>query len=170
MPLTNTSMRAIKLARTDSVPPPSSGRIDPWAGSPFEWMRRSDVDPNVAGVNFFARLCELHLGEKPKPTAVGGVHLLRGRRLYVCSDVADEFFSVWAPTEPDYDIFVAVTVMPSDAAIWAIPRSVILSHLSDDEEDPAALELSFRMQEVPDWLESSGGTIERGLAALIRSL
>lgn len=169
MPLTNTSMRAIKLARTDSVPPPSCGRVDPWAGSPFEWMRRSDVDPNVAGVNFFARLCELHLGEKPKPVD-DGVYTLRGRRLYVCSDVSDDIFSVWAPTAPRYDIFVAVTVMPSDAAIWAVPKSTVLVNIADDESDPAALEISFRVDEVPEWLDSSGGTIERGLASLIRCL
>lgn len=174
MPLTNTTHRAIRLAVADTLPP---SQRNAWMGSPFEWMLRDDVDFQVAGQALFERLCEFHLGKSL-------IRSSRGNGNYILPDhgvlklnvaLSERSFTFSVPTKVagpgHYDVFVALAVAPTDAAIWSIPRADLVKRLGyDGNPEVSDIEFVLDMSDLPEWSEKCGGTIERGLAALVRLL
>lgn len=134
-------------------------------------MLREDIDFQVAGQALFERLCEFHIGTALFSSKKGLYDLSDGHHFKLHTALSEDQFVFSVATKPVYDVFVALAVMPNDASIWSIPRVELLKNLGYANNPKVSdVEFVLDMTDLPDWADRYGGTIERGLAALLRLL
>lgn len=152
-----------------------------WAGSPFAWIKTRPSRQVGA------------IGEK----LVAGWLAARGFNVTRSGDsdadrvvedlrVEIKFSTKWAAggykfqqlRDQRYDLAICLGVSPFDAHCWAIPKTYIMrlwkvehrissQHGGESGADTAWIDV--RPESPPDWLNSFGGSMSEGIAALARA-
>ena len=158
--MTRTSARALDIARKDSSPPSS-----PWSGSPFEWMKDGRVAEYKAGADFFVRLCELHFGSVPVRTTTPKHFVVRDQVVCLAFQATVDELAMKVQFHDEVDKYALLAVNPSDAFLWVISAEDMYRETGHDR----SVTFTFNLASPPDWIVKYGGSIEQGLASLIRS-
>jgi hypothetical protein len=146
------------------------GESDPWAGSPFAWVRT--LPSRQRG----------KIGEQ----LVAGWCAAKGLDVLVCKDsqadriiagcrVEIKFSTLWASgvykfqqiRDQDYDYAVCLGVSPFDAQGWLVPKDLLRQHVIGHTSQHRGARgrdtfwLSFRAEAPPEWLADCGGTLAK---------
>lgn len=157
------------LARTD----------DPWAGSPFEWIRKI-IAPRTRGKagELLAEAWLLRLGlPVAPPSNTGHDRLVAQRRVEIKfstpwrrSPRQPEYFKFQQIRDQDYEVALLLGLTPIRAQIWLVPKGELYHRATGQHGGAQSVVrwLSFPPESPPDWLQPFGGELEKA-EAVVRS-
>ncbi|MFB3882812.1 MAG: hypothetical protein ACE149_16230 [Armatimonadota bacterium] len=146
------------------------GRADPWAGSPFAWIRTlPSRQRGKIGEQLVAGWCAakgLDVTASPDSEAD---RVIAGRRVEV------KFSTVWASgvykfqqiRDHRYDYAICLGLAPFDAGCWLISKGLLRKYVIGHTPQHAGRRgtdtfwLSFPAGDPPEWLSTCGGTLAR---------
>lgn len=150
---------------------------DPWAGSPFAWLRKeSSRRRGAIGEQLLDRFLSTHGFRVERSKRTQADRIVNGRVAEV------KFSTLWASgvykfqqiRDQDYELLLCLGVSPYDAHGWAIPKHVIADHVIGrlgQHGGRSASEtgwISLRPGDPPEWMRPWGGTLRTALEALRR--
>jgi hypothetical protein len=165
-----------------SLEPASGFNPDPWAASPFGWIkRRPSRQIGSIGEKLASGWLALRGFDVARSPDSEADRLVNGHRVEV------KFSTLWASgrfkfqqlRDQRYDFALLLGVAPLDARCWLLPKAEILrrwqagdgitsQHTGAEGADTAWLDVA--LAEPPRWLKAYGGTLAEALPVLTRSL
>jgi hypothetical protein len=146
------------------------GEADPWAGSPFAWIRTlPSRQRGKIGEQLVAGWCAA------KGLDVIGSGDSEADRVIAGWRVEVKFSTLWASgvykfqqiRDQRYDYVICLGLAPFDARCWLIPKSVLREHVIGHTPQHAGRRgtdtfwLSLSAANPPEWLSDCGGTLAR---------
>ena len=146
------------------------GEADPWAGSPFAWIRTlPSRQRGKIGEQLVAGWCAAKGFDVTASGDSEADRVIAGWRVEV------KFSTRWASgvykfqqiREQSYDYVVCLGISPFDAQGWLISKSLLRRHVIGHTPQHAGARgtdtfwLSFPAAEPPKWLAECGGTLAR---------
>jgi len=144
------------------------GTDDPWAGSPFAWIRsRPSRQVGKIGEQLVAGWCAakgLDVTRSPNSEAD---RIIASRRVEI------KFSTLWASgvykfqqlRDQDYDYAICLGISPFDAHCWVISKSMLRKHVightpqHTGKRGTDTFWLSFDASSPPEWLVCCGGRL-----------
>lgn len=176
-PIRDPEVRALAAVseslRDDSI----SDKEDPWAGSPFAWIRtqssrrRGKIGEQLLSGYLASR--DFTVGPSKSSQADRQVN---GKLVEV------KFSTLWEQgtytfqqvRDQEYDLLVCLGISPFDAHCWVLPKSVLKTHVigkMGQHSGGQAAEtawFSFPPDDPPEWLRSYGGGLRDALPLMRR--
>lgn len=151
---------------------------DPWAGSPFGWIkRRPSRQVGAIGERLIAGWLATRDFDVARCSDTEADRLVNGHRVEI------KFSTLWKSgvfkfqqiRDQRYDLLLMLGLMPFDARCWVIPKKALMQRWGDPDgprsqhagqagRDTAWL--SFPAQSPPLWLAPFGGTLAQASRAL----
>lgn len=144
------------------------GLADPWAGSPFAWIRtRPSRQVGKIGEQLVAGWCAAKGLDVVSSGDSQADRVIAGRRVEI------KFSTLWESgvykfqqlREQDYDFAVCLGIAPFDAHCWVISKAVLREHVIGHTPQHTGkggtdtFWLSFEAANPPDWLRPCGGRL-----------
>ena len=150
---------------------------DPWAGSPFEWIKKiaSSRRRGKAGEVLIATwLARLGYEVRP-PSNAGHDRLVSQRRVEI------KFSTLWEQgnyvfqqlRDQDYELVILLGLSPTIAHVWVVPKAEAIANSIPQHGGAVGTDtrwISFRAADPPPWLQSYGGEIGAAAKVLERLL
>ncbi len=158
--------------RSDYV---KEGADDPWAGSPFAWIKtRPSRQIGKIGEQLVAGWCAAKgldvtgAGDSEADRVIGG------RRMEI------KFSTLWESgtytfqqiRDQDYEFAVCLGVSPFDANCWVVPKDIIRRHAPPQHGGKAGTDtrwLTFPAESPPAWIHEYGGRLADAFVVLRRA-
>lgn len=150
------------------------GADDPWAGSPFAWIKtRPSRQVGKIGEQLVAGWCA---AKGLDVTATGDSdadRVIGGRRMEI------KFSTLWESgsytfqqiRDQNYDFALCLGVSPFDAHCWVVPKDVIRAHAPPQHGGKTGLDtrwLTFPASSPPAWIKEYGGKLSEAFVVLKR--
>ena len=148
---------------------------DPWAGSPFAWIRtQASRRVGKIGEQLVSGRCAAKgLGVTPTGDSEAD-RIIAGRRVEI------KFSTLWESgvykfqqiRDQNYEYVICLGLSPFDAHCWVISKEVLRAHVighTPQHRGKAGTDtywLSFPAAEPPEWLSSCGGTLAQAFEVL----
>jgi hypothetical protein len=144
------------------------GASDPWAGSPFAWIRTlSSRRRGKVGEQLIAGWCAAKGLDVVATGDVEADRVIAGRRVEV------KFSTLWESgvykfqqiREQNYEYAICLGVCPFDAHCWVISKETLREHVIGHTPQHGGkggtdtFWLSFKPSKPPDWLRPCGGRL-----------
>lgn len=145
-----------------------TGAEDPWAGSPFAWIRtQASRRRGRIGEQLIAGWCAA------KGLDVIGSRDQESDRIINRRRVEIKFSTLWGTgvykfqqlRHQNYEYAVCLGIAPFDAACWVLSKKILRSHVLGHTPQHAGRSgkdtfwLSVKAEEPPSWLRDCGGTL-----------
>lgn len=133
---------------------------DPWAGSPYAWIRTLAPARRSRAAVLLAEAVLRAAGYDVGPRRGRGHHrVVAGRRLEVKLSTlwSAGTYTFQAIRSGEFDLAALVGVSPARVDVWVVPADVVLARV--EPSDGAAGWLSFAAQAPPAWLAGYGGDL-----------
>lgn len=150
------------------------GEIDPWAESPFGWIKllRSRQIGRV-GEQLVAGWCAAKGLDVVRSPDSEADRIIGGRRVEI------KFSILWASgvykfqqiRDQDYEVAICLGISPFDASCWVVPKAELLERLPHQHGGAAGRDtrwLSVVAAHPPEWLAQYGGSLSEALTVLKR--
>jgi len=153
------------------------GATDPWAGSPFAWIRtlpsRQVGKIGEQLVSGWAAAKGLDVTASPDSEAD---RIIGSHRMEI------KFSTLWASgvykfqqlRDQNYEYAICLGISPFDAHCWVVPKNLLYLHVightpqHKGRSGTDTFWLSFAAIKPPFWLQSTGGTLASAFAELQR--
>jgi hypothetical protein len=152
---------------------------DPWAGSPFAWIRtRPSRQKGAIGEQLVAGLAAAKGLDVLRAGDSEADRVINGRRVEI------KFSTLWESgvykfqqiRNQRYDVCLLLGLSPFTAACWVVPKAVLLdqpfkeglSHQHGGASGTDTVWLSFPADRPPRWLERYGGRLSDAIRLLAR--
>ncbi len=152
---------------------------DPWAGSPFEWIRKIPASRTRGKAGeLLAEAWLIRLGLRVAAASdAGHDRRVAGRKVEI------KFSTPWraAPSQTgsfrfqqirdqDYEVALLLGLTPIRAQIWLVPKEELYVHATGQHGGAQGVVrwLSFPANAPPKWLQPFGGELERA-EGIVRS-
>jgi len=144
------------------------GEADPWAGSPFAWIRTlPSRQRGKIGEQLVAGWCAAKGFDVTASGDSEADRVIAGWRVEV------KFSTLWASgvykfqqiRDQNYDYVICLGLSPFDARCWVISKSLLRDHVIGHTPQHTGARgtdtfwLSFRASEAPAWLSDCGGIL-----------
>lgn len=144
------------------------GAADPWAGSPFAWIRtRPSRQVGKIGEQLVSGWC-----------AAKGLDVVSSKNTQADREIAGrqveiKFSTLWATgvykfqqlRDQEYDFAICIGISPFDAHCWVISKEILHRHVIGHTPQHTGrggtdtFWLSFEVTKPPKWLEPCGGRL-----------
>jgi hypothetical protein len=151
------------------------GSADPWAGSPFGWIRtRPSRQVGKIGEQLVAGWCAAKGLSVAASSDSQADRVIAGRRVEVKLSTLWEsgVYKFQQLREQDYDAAVCLGISPFDAHCWVISKDILRSHVIGHTPQHTGAGgtdtfwLSFPALAPPDWLRPCGGKLSEAFQVL----
>jgi hypothetical protein len=142
------------------------GEVDPWAGSPFAWIRTmKSRGVGKIGEQLVAGWCSAKGFDVVSTRDAEADRVIAGNRMEI------KFSTLWAGgtytfqqiRDQNYDYAVCLGISPFTAHCWVIPKQVLLNRLPPQHTGAAGRDTRWLQGLNPDappaWLVPYGGTL-----------
>jgi hypothetical protein len=144
------------------------GSDDPWAGSPFGWIRsRPSRQRGAIGEQLVAGWCAAKGLDVTRSTNSDADRVIHGHRVEI------KFSTLWQSgvykfqqiRDQQYDYLFCLGVAPFDAHAWLLPKSVLFEHVIGHMGQHTGATgtdtawLSFQAGAPYGWMNTYGGTL-----------
>jgi hypothetical protein len=168
-------LRLASLASTLKGDYVREGASDPWAGSPFAWIRtRSSRQRGKVGEQLVAGWCAAKGLDVVATGDVEADRVIAGRRVEV------KFSTLWESgvykfqqiRDQNYDFVLCLGVSPFNAHCWVISKGTLREHVIGHtpqhrgKRGTDTFWLSFKPSDPPGWLVSCGGRLAEAYTIL----
>ncbi len=150
------------------------GAVDPWADSPFAWIRtlksRRVGKIGEQLVSGWSAAKGFDVTRSPDSDAD---RVIGGRRMEI------KFSTLWESgvynfqqiRDQNYEFAICLGISPFDASCWILPKDVLLERLPIQHGGGRGSDtrwLQFRVSSAPGWLHEYGGTLGQAYEVLRR--
>lgn len=152
---------------------------DPWAGSPFAWLRsRPSRQKGAIGEQLVAGWAAAKGLDVTRTGDSDADRVINGQRVEI------KFSMLWEAggytfqqiRNQRYDLCLLLGISPFTASCWVVPKAVLLeqpfrpglSHQHGGATGSDTTWLSFPANRPPEWLAEYGGTLQRAYEVLER--
>lgn len=141
------------------------GAVDPWANSPFAWIRTmSSRRIGKIGEQLVSGWCAAKGFDVTRSPDSDADRIIGGRRMEI------KFSTLWESgsytfqqiRNQNYEYAICLGLSPFDAGCWVIPKSVLLERLPHQHGGVAGTDtrwLQFSADSPPSWLSDFGGSL-----------
>jgi hypothetical protein len=144
------------------------GAVDPWAGSPFAWIRTcKSRRVGKIGEQLIAGWCAAKGLDVTSSDNSGADRVIAGRRIEI------KFSTLWESgiykfqqfRDQDYEFAVCLGISPFDVHCWVISKNVLRQHVighTPQHTGKGGVDtfwLSFKAALPPAWLGTCGGSL-----------
>jgi hypothetical protein len=141
----------------------TAAAVDPWAGSPFEWIMRLPSRRRGKAGEILVEAWLRRLGfQVDRPLSGDHDRLVNGRKTEI------KFSTLWAGgdyvfqqlRDQDYELLVLAAVSPAAAHGWVVPKAVGIKRSIPQHGGARGSDtrwLRFRASARPPWLAEFGG-------------
>ncbi len=144
------------------------GAANPWAGSPFAWIRwRPSRQVGKIGEQLVAGWCAAKGLDVVATGDAQADRVIAGRRVEI------KFSTLWASgvyklqqiRDQNYDYALCLGISPFDAHCWVIPKEILRKHVightpqHTGKKGTDTFWLSFQATDPPEWLRECGGRL-----------
>jgi hypothetical protein len=148
------------------------GVVDPWANSPFAWIRTlTSRQIGKVGEQHVSGWCAAKGFDVIRSPDSDADRIIGGRRM------ENKFSTLWANggytfqqiRNQNYDYAICLGLSPFDAGCWVIPKDVLLERLPHQHGGAAGTDtrwLRFSAAAPPDWLSHFGGSLSEAYEVL----
>jgi len=151
------------------------GEDDPWAGSPFAWIReRPSRQVGKIGEQLVAGWCAAKGLDVTSSGDSEADRVIAGRRVEI------KFSTLWKSgvykfqqfRDQNYEFAVCLGISPFDAHCWVVSKEVLRQHVIGHTPQHRGrggtdtFWLSFRASNPPEWLKPYGGSLEQAYEIL----
>lgn len=168
------SEAAMERAMADVEAALSSNEADPWAESPYRWIRNlSSRKRGKAGELIIEQwLAELQM-RVGRAGGSGADRTVNGHQVEIkTSTLWESGTLVWQQIrDQEYSHVVLLGIEPQRVRVWCVPKDVLRGHAVPQHTGSSGTEtlwLSVDAESVPSWMEAHGGDISRA-AEVVRS-
>ena len=149
--------------------------VDPWAGSPFAWIRtRPSRQSGKIGEQLVSGWCAAKGLDVTASGDSEADRVIAGRRVEI------KFSTLWESglyvfqqiRDQDYEYAVCLGVSPFDAHCWAISKDVLRQHVightpqHTGKDGKETFWIRFPVGAPPAWLSACGGALAQGFEVL----
>ncbi|WP_420633242.1 hypothetical protein [Candidatus Palauibacter sp.] len=143
---------------------------DPWAGSPFQWIKsRPSRQVGKIGEQLVAEWCTTKGFDVTASGDSEADRIIVGKRVEI------KFSTLWKSgvfkfqqlRDQNYDYAICLGISPFDAQCWAISKTLLHEHVIGKTPQHAGASgtdtfwLSFYREAPPNWLTECGGRLDQ---------
>lgn len=150
------------------------GQIDPWAGSPFAWIKtQASRRVGSIGEQLVSGWCAAKGFDVIKSPDSEADRVIAGRRVEI------KFSTLWETRkyafqqvrDQNYEYSIWLGISPFNAHCWVIPKDILLQQLKGQHRGVTGRDTRW-LQGLdplapPEWLDQYGGTLNEAFAVLM---